>query len=409
MTAETSELTAEEFLGGLEQFVESYVIPLEREHAELFSSPQLHYAPNGGYSDEVVALIKQVRATSAEAGYFTAFCPVDIGGGGLGSELMVRAYERLHHRYGPVHMLPHEVLSHWTSGPSFLCSHLQPALRERVLGELMSGRVSVCFGMSEPDAGSDAWRMSTRAKRTDDGWIINGTKQWISNSPYADYVFLFAVTDTELQKQRKGGVSCFLVPMNAEGVGVDSVIRLFGDEGGNEGILSFRDVKVPDEALVGELGAGFRLAMRGVSIGRTYNAARCVGLARWALGMATEYAKIRVTFGQPIASYQGVSFQLAESAMDIYAARLMALDLGARLDRGERAVAEMAMAKAFSVEACYRVFERAMQICGGMGLTNELGLYRGWHQARILKLADGSSEILRRTVAARLLEGDVHF
>jgi acyl-CoA dehydrogenase len=197
--------------------------------------------------------------------------------------------------------------------------------------------------------------------------------------------------------------------MNAEGVGVDSVIRLFGDEGGNEGILSFRDVKVPDEALVGELGAGFRLAMRGVSIGRTYNAARCVGLARWALGMATEYAKIRVTFGQPIASYQGVSFQLAESAMDIYAARLMALDLGARLDRGERAVAEMAMAKAFSVEACYRVFERAMQICGGMGLTNELGLYRGWHQARILKLADGSSEILRRTVAARLLEGDVHF
>lgn len=409
MATVAGELTAEEFLSGLEQFVDSYVIPLERDHAELFSSPQRRYAPNGGYSAEVVALIKDVRGKSADAGYFTAFCPVDIGGAGLGSELMVRAYERLHHRYGPIHMLPYEVLSHWTSGPSFLCSHLHPVLREQVLDGFVSGRLSICFGMSEPDAGSDAWRMSTRAEKVDGGWVISGTKQWISNSPYADYVFLFAVTNAELHKQRKGGVSCFLVPMNAAGVSVNSVIRLFGDDGGNEAILSFSEVKVANEALVGELDSGFQLAMQGVSIGRTYNAARCVGLARWALEKATEYAKIRVTFGQPIASYQGVSFQLAESAMDIHAARLMALDLGARLDRGEHAVAEMAMAKAFCVEACYRVFERAMQICGGMGLTNELGLYRGWHQARILKLADGSSEILRRTVAARLLKGDVHF
>jgi acyl-CoA dehydrogenase len=409
MTTVADELTAEEFLSGLEQFVDRYVIPLERDHAELFGSPQLRYAPNGGYSAKVVALIKDVRGRSADAGYFTAFCPTDIGGGGLGSELMVRAYERLHHRYGPVYMLPHEVLSHWTSGPSFLCSHLHPVLREQVLDGLMSGRLSTCFGMSEPDAGSDAWRMSTRAEKVDGGWVISGMKQWISNSPYADYVFLFAVTDTELQRQRKGGVSCFLVPMNAPGVSVDSVIRLFGDDGGNEAILSFREVKVADEALVGELGSGFRMAMQGVGIGRTYNAARCVGLARWALEKATEYAKIRVTFGQPIASYQGISFQLAESAMDIHAARLMALDLGARLDRGELAVAEMAMAKAFCVEACYRVYERSMQICGGMGLTSEVGLYRGWHQARILKLADGSSEILRRTVAARLLKGDVRF
>jgi acyl-CoA dehydrogenase len=261
--------------------------------------------------------------------------------------------------------------------------------------------------MSEPDAGSDAWRMSTRARRDGDGWVINGTKQWISNSPYADYVFLFAVTDPELLRQRKGGVSCFFVPMTAEGAAVDSVIRLFGDVGGNEAILSFRDVRVPDSALVGELDNGFKLAMGGVGIGRTYNAARSVGLARWALEQAAEYAKVRVTFGRPIADYQGVSFQLADSAIDVHAGWLMALDLGERLDRGERAVREMAMAKAFCVEACYRVYERAMQICGGMGLTNELGLYKGWHQARRLKLADGSSEILRRTIAKQVLAGDL--
>ena len=407
MTISSDEITPEEFLGGLEQFVASFVIPLEQENAEIFHSPELLYAKNGSFSPAVVQLMKKVRTASAEAGYFTAFCPVDIGGGGLGSAMMVRAYERLHHRYGPVYELPYEVLAHWTSGPSFLCSHLQPEMREQVLPGLLDGTISTCFGMSEPDAGSDAWRMSTRAQRDGDDWVINGTKQWISNSPYADYIFLFAVTNPELQRQRKGGVSCFLLPMTAPGVAVDSVIRLFGGTGGNEAILSFADVRVPGTALVGELDNGFRLAMGGVSIGRTYNAARSVGLARWALEQAASYAKIRVTFGQPIAEYQGVSFQLADSAMDIHAGWLMALDLGERLDRGEPAVREMAMAKAFCVEACYRVYERAMQICGGMGLTNELGLYKGWHQARILKLADGSSEILRRTIARRVLAGDM--
>jgi acyl-CoA dehydrogenase len=407
MTVSTDEITPGEFLGGLEQFVDSLVIPLEQENAELFHSPDLYYAKNGGFSPAIVQLIKKVRSASAEAGYFTAFCPADIGGAGLGSAMMVRAYERLHHRYGPVYELPYEVLAHWTCGPSFLCSHMQPELREQVLPGLLDGSISACFGMSEPDAGSDAWRMSTRARRDGDGWVINGTKQWISNSPYADYVFLFAVTDPELLRQRKGGVSCFFVPMTAEGAAVDSVIRLFGDVGGNEAILSFRDVRVPDSALVGELDNGFKLAMGGVGIGRTYNAARSVGLARWALEQAAEYAKVRVTFGRPIADYQGVSFQLADSAIDVHAGWLMALDLGERLDRGERAVREMAMAKAFCVEACYRVYERAMQICGGMGLTNELGLYKGWHQARRLKLADGSSEILRRTIAKQVLAGDL--
>jgi acyl-CoA dehydrogenase len=407
MTAPSDTVTPEEFLGGLESFVDSFVIPLEQENEEIFHSPDRLYAKNGGFSPEVVQLFKKVRSASAEAGYFAAFCPVDIGGAGLGSAMMVRAYDRLHHRYGPVYDLPYEVLSHWTSGPSFLCSHMQPELREEVLPGLMDGTISTCFGMSEPDAGSDAWRMATRARRDGDEWVINGTKQWISNSPYADYVFLFAVTNPELQAQRQGGVSCFLVPMTAEGVAIDSVIRLFGDVGGNESILSFSDVRVPANALVGELDGGFRLAMGGVSIGRTYNAARCVGLARWALEKATDYAKLRVTFGHPIAEYQGVSFQLAESAMDVHAAWLVALDLGERLDRGERAIAEMAIAKAFCVEACYRVYERAMQIHGGMGMTNEVGLYKGWHQARRLKIADGTSEILRRTIARRVLAGDL--
>lgn len=407
MTQTAEQITPEEFLGGLQEFVDSYVIPLEDRNAELFHHPELTYGPGGGFSPAVVKLIKQVRSASADAGYFTAFCPTDIGGADLGSAMMVRAYEHLHRRYGPVYELPYEVLAHWTCGPSFLCSHMSAATRERVLPGLLDGSLSACFGMSEPDAGSDTWRMSTRAVKDGDDWIINGTKQWISNSPYADYIFLFAVTSPDLQAKHAGGVSCFLVPMDAPGVAVDSVIMLMGEAGGNESILSFRDVRVSADAIVGQLDQGFRLAMGGVSIGRTYNAARSVGLARWALKRAADYAKLRVTFGKPIAEHQGISFQLADSAIDIHAAWLMALDLGQRLDRGDAAVAEMAMTKAFCVEACYRVYERAMQIHGGMGMTNEVGLYRGWHLSRRLKIADGSSEILRRTIAKRVLAGDI--
>ena len=286
---------------------------------------------------------------------------------------------------------------------------MSDSLRESLLDGLVAGRVSMCFAMSEPDAGSDAWAMSTRAKPVAGGYLINGTKQWISNSPYADYAFVFAVTDHELRLARKGGVSCFVVSMNAPGVSIDSVIRLFGDQGGNEAILSFTDVFVSDEQLLGEINGGFSLALRGVGIGRTYNSARSVGMARWALEVATDYAKTRETFGRPISDYQAISFALADSAIDIHAARLMAFDLAERLDRGEPSVREMAMAKTFCVEACYRVYDRCMQICGGMGLTNEMRLFAGWHQARILRLADGSGEILRRTVAQRLLKGDIAF
>jgi acyl-CoA dehydrogenase len=273
----------------------------------------------------------------------------------------------------------------------------------------MAGRVSMCFGMSEPNAGSDAWMMSTRAVRDGDGWLISGTKQWTSNSPYADYCYLFAVTDPVIHRERRGGVSCFVVPMSAPGVSVDSVIRMFGDVGGNEGIVSLVDVRVPAVNLIGAEGEGFRLAMGGVSLGRVFNSGRALGLSRWALERAVDYAKTRRAFGRPIAEHQGVSFKLAESAMDIYAAKGAARDLTERLDRGEKAIRELAMSKAICVEAFLRVADRCMQVCGAMGLTNELQMYKAWHTARALQLADGSAEILRETIAKRLLRGDVSF
>jgi acyl-CoA dehydrogenase len=300
-------------------------------------------------------------------------------------------------------------MAHWATGPGFLYEFLSDELRRQILAELLDGTSTTCFCMSEPDAGSDAWAMRTRAVLEDGEWVLCGTKQWITNGPSAQYAFVFAVTDPDLQRQRRGGITCFLVPTNRPGFKVDSVIKLFGNPGGNEAILSFQDLRLPPSHVVGDVDRGFELALRGVTDGRMYNAGRSLGLARWALEKATEYAKVRTTFGNPISSYQGVSFKLAESAMEIYATRCMALDCSRRIDEGEVPHRDMSILKAFSTEMCFQVLDRCMQIHGGMGLTNEAKLYDGWHQARIIRIADGSAEIMRRNIASRLLHGDTAF
>jgi acyl-CoA dehydrogenase len=132
-------------------------------------------------------------------------------------------------------------------------------------------------------------------------------------------------------------------------------------------------------------------------------------MARWALETATDYASVRHAFGKPIADYQGVSFQLADCAMDIYASKAISLDCARRLDRGQRALKELNMVKAYTTEACFRVFDRCMQVCGGMGLTNEMRLVSGWHFARMVRVADGTGEVMRRNIANSLRKGDLSF
>jgi acyl-CoA dehydrogenase len=392
-------------LDGLSSFVDSVAVPLEQKNLNLLDDPRQLYGPDGAYSEPVRELLREIRERASEAGYYTMFAPEDVDGAGQGPSLLYEVWQHLYSRYGPARLLPFASVAHWSYGPSILCSHLTREAKNEVLPELMAGTTTSCFAMSEPDAGSDAWAMTTSATRDGDDWVINGTKQWITNSPEADWAFVWAVTDQELRKGRRRGVSCFVVPTSAPGFAIDSVIALFGQSGGHEGIVSLTDVRVPATALVGELHNGFALAMAGVSTGRLYNAGRCVGLARWALERAAEYANQRTTFGRPIAEYQGVSFQLADCAVEIYAGAMMARDCAARLEAGQNANHEIAMTKVFTTEMCSRVYERCMQVHGGMGLTNEMKLYDGWHQARIVRIADGSAEILRRNIARTVLGG----
>lgn len=400
---------SQDFIEGLLSFINIAVVPLEDENRALLEDPNMLYDHSGAYSPQTRSLLRRVRELSAEAGYYSAFVPSEIGGGGLNNLTSYMTWETLYHTYGPSRLLPYQAIAHWTQGPSFLIGELSPDLRDKVAQAIMSGSLTGCFAMSEPEYGSDAWSMQTRAVPNGDGWTLTGSKQWISNSAHAEYAFVFAVTDDILRASRQGGISCFFVSTDSPGFAVDRVIRMFGRPGGNEAIIALNDVHVPKDSLVGTLNQGFALALRGVSDGRMFNAGRCVGLARWALDGAVAYSKERKAFGQRISDYQGVSFQLADSAIEIYGSKMMAEACARKLDLGQRAVKELAIVKAASTEMCFRVFDRCIQVHGAMGLTNELRLTDGWHEARSVRIADGTGEVMRRTIVSRLMKGDLEF
>jgi acyl-CoA dehydrogenase len=392
---------------GIVAFAEREILPCHDRHRALFDNPRALYREDGRFADELLALIRAVRTASAQAGFYQMCVPEALGGGGLGHLAYYAAWQALFHRCGPQNWLMLYALAHWAFGPSRLLTQVTESARQRILPGLMDGTQSMCFGLSEPNAGSDASMLETRATRHGDGWRINGRKIWTSNAPVADYCIIFAVTDAARAAARKGGISAFLVPTNTPGFIVQRVIRLFGHIGGDEAELALEDVYVEPWQLVGNLDEGFTAALYGVSLGRIYNAARAVGYGRWAVELAVTYAKTREAFGTTISEYQGVTFPLAESATELLAAHLMGLNAALLLDRGSPAIKELSMAKAYSVQVGYRAVDRAMQTHGAMGFTNELGLTEAWHALRIVNVADGTNEILNRTIAQRLLKGDL--
>lgn len=392
---------------GLAGFLRTEVIARHERLGEKLHEDRFLYDDDGKYRPEVQEQIREVRMAAASAGYYTMCVPESLGGQGLGHVAWFAAWEQIFRTCSERYWLGHYAVSHWAFGPSAVLSQLTPELRASLLGDLMAGRQSMCFGMTEPGSGSDAAMMRTRAVRDGDGWRLSGSKIWTTNSPYADQCIVFAVTDPERASQRKGGISAFLVPTNAPGFIIERVIRMWGSSGGNEAILQFDNVRLEPAQLVGDLDRGFSIAMLGVNLGRLYNSARGVGMARWALQMAFDYVKIRETFGRPISEYQGVTFPLAQSAMEIHAAHLMALNAAQLLDRGHQVRKELSMTKAMATQAGARAIDRAIQAHGAIGMTNELGLTSAWKYLRMVNIADGTNEILNRTIVKEMLDGDM--
>jgi acyl-CoA dehydrogenase len=397
----------DDLLAGLRAFVRAEVVSREERAGSLLTDPRRKYTAEGRFSTEVLTLVREIRMASAAAGYYAMFVPAALGGGGLGSEALYRVWEDLYHHFGSHSWLMSWVVAHWARGPSHVLVHATPSVRDRILPDLLSGEASMCFALSEPDAGSDARMMGTRAVADGEDWVLSGSKIWITNGPYAEYAVVFARLDAAPAEKRGGRISAFLVPTDSPGFRAEPSIRMFGDIGSDEAILYLDDVRVGPEMVLGEVGEGFAIAMAGVGSGRVYNSARAVGLARWALESAAEYVTRRHAFGHPIAEHQGVAFPLAESAMEVHAAHLVGLNCALLLDRGQPATKELSMAKAFSTEVAVRAIDRAIQAHGAIGFTNELGLVEAFHAVRKACVADGTSEILRRTIAKRLFAGDL--
>jgi acyl-CoA dehydrogenase len=394
-------------VAGIVAFARAEILPLHMAHRAMLEDPRQAWREDGRHADAVVGLIRQVRMRAAAAGFYTMCVPESLGGGGLGYLAYFAAWEKLFHLCGPQNWLMLHALSHWAFGPSRLLEHITPQARARMLAPLMRGEESMCFGLSEPGAGSDAAAITTRARPVAGGWRISGRKIWTTNAPLAEHCILFAVTDPERAAARRGGISAFLVRTDAPGFTVQRVIRFFGHLGGDEAELVLEDVPAEPWQLVGREGEGFAAALYGINLGRIYNTARAVGYARWALEMAFAYADLRTAFGVKLAEHQGVTFPLAESATEIHAAHLMGLNAAMLLDQGHAAVKEVAMAKSYAVQVGVRAVDRAMQTHGAMGFTNELGLHQAWHYLRQINVADGTNEILTRTIVQRMLKGDV--
>ncbi|HEX7857820.1 MAG TPA: acyl-CoA dehydrogenase family protein [Sphingobium sp.] len=404
MFAEVEEL--EPICEGLSDFIRAEVMTRHERYPDL-AIPAKTYDETGAYRPWVKDLLREVRMASAAAGYYAMSVPEEIGGGGLGFLAHFLGFERIFHMCGSKYWLGHTAIAHWAKGPSAVFLQGSEKVRREILPGLLSGEKSICFALSEPVAGSDATRIQTRAQERDGGWLLNGNKIWITNGPYADYAIIFAVTDQAAAAQRKGGISAFLVPTDSPGFKVESLINMWGHTGTDEGILVFEDIRIEKHQLLGELNKGFSLAMLGVGMGRLYNSAWGVGAGRWAVEQAIEYSKTRETFGQPIASYQSVLFPLAESMAELHSARLAAQNVGHLLDTGQSAEKELAMVKLIAVDAGMKAVDRAMQVHGAMGFTNEMHLTDAYIYLRKVCIADGSREILLRTIGKELLKGNI--
>ncbi|WPZ03636.1 acyl-CoA dehydrogenase family protein [Blastomonas marina] len=269
----------------------------------------------------------------------------------------------------------------------------------------IAGGEIACFGLTEPGSGSDSAAMQTTAKPDPDGngWILNGTKRYITNAPHADVALIMARTEKEALP-KNAHVSAFLVPMDTPGVSTGSPDRKMGQAGAHIADVMLDDVHVPGDALLGgETGKGFRFAMMSLDNGRISVGAASAGYARRALDSALKYATERKAFGEPIANFQLIQQMLAESETEIYAAECMMRDVTARVDRGENTIRQAAAFKVFASEMCGRVMDRVVQIYGGAGYLAEYDAERFFRDARIYRIYEGTTQILQLQIAKHML------
>ncbi len=274
------------------------------------------------------------------------------------------------------------------------------AQKQRYLPKMATGEWIGSFALTEPESGSDAAALQTRAERRGDGYVVTGRKIFITNAPRAHHFVTFARTEA--------GISAFIIDADTPGVSIGQVFDTTGHKGSAISEVVFEDARIPAEALIGEEGKGMDYAKRCLSEGRTTLSARCVGTAQKALELALEHAAQRRTFGKPLVEHQALAFRLAQMSARTEAARLVVYRSAWMLDQGGQAIRESSTAKYLAAEGAWQTVDDALQLFGGYGyIQNEYMIERLWRDLRVARLYDGSSEIQQIVIAGRLKKGDV--
>jgi acyl-CoA dehydrogenase len=342
-------------------------------------------------------LQRELKAKAIAAGLYAANMPADVGGAGLATVSWVLYEKELGRASYALHYA-------CVARPSNILLACVGEQRERYLLPTVRGDRTECLAMTEPGAGSDLRGMKTTAIAAGEDFIVNGTKHFISHADHADYVILFAATGEETTARgRSKKMTAFLIDMGRPGFSVRRGYNNVSHRGYTNSILDFHDCRVPKSAILGELHRGFEVANTWLGATRLQVAATCLGRAERALELATQWAVDRIQFGQSIGKFQGVSFKLADMALELRAAELLVLQAAWKRDHGTATDTDMAMAKLKASEMLAMVADEALQIHGGMGLMSDLPLERIWRDARIERIWDGTSEVQRHIISRALL------
>jgi hypothetical protein len=271
--------------------------------------------------------------------------------------------------------------------------------KRRYLPKLCGGEMIGCFGLTEPDSGSDAGSASTAAVLNQGEWILNGTKTWISNGGVADVAIVFAKTNPA----EKHALTAFLVEKGAPGFSTMNITGKLGLRSSNTAELIFRDCRIPSDSVLGPVGEGFKIAMSALDNGRYSVAAGCVGIIQGCLDASAAYAKTRRQFDRPIGSFQLVQEMIAHMALDLNAARLLVYQAGSLKNGGQENTLETSMAKLYASEAAVRAADAAIQVHGAYGYSTEYPMERYYRDAKVATIYEGTSQIQKLIIGSHLL------
>lgn len=330
--------------------------------------------------------LELVRKIAAQ-GYLGAIVPQEYGGAGLD----YLSYGLIVEEIGRGDSAIRTVISVQTS---LVCSAIlkwgTEEQKHAYLPKLCSGEWLGCFGLTEPDTGSDAANQKTRARKTDTGWVINGAKMWISMGNYARVALIFAQTDPDLGHK---GLACFLVDTDQPGFQTQTIEHKMGLHASDTASISLEDVEVSDEQMLGRIGEGFKVAMSALDSGRYSVAAGCVGICQGCVEESVKYAKEREQFGRPIASFQLVQAMIADMVLKTDASRMLVWRAGFLKDKGRPNTLETSIAKLHATEASLECANLAIQVHGGAGYVDDHPVERYFRDARVTTLYEGTSQI----------------